>query len=618
MLFMRKGIPMSSFKATVLAIFCGLLSCTALYAQTAIAVSQAPRAVSPEGPGPSVPAAFQGLRARPGGSLRFLASGEGRSFLLATGHPIAPYAIQLFGEPSKKTVVPVSWYREFESAQRSPAQTEQVPGSVSCTGIGGARFNLEPRASAVPQNEANADFLPNRIGAGEDLIVQAANDWRGNLAKDAHWDESVSGYYVHRTAGGCSVQFEGGLPNFTAQGSMELGVGGTVVAADPERDAFFMADIRFGNPGGVGLFRTSASALLSASQCPNGSHTAAQATSCWAATPPTLLFPEPSFDSVSDQPQLAVDERATGAGTGAGDVYVVNAQFDFASQTTTTFLAPCTNSLNCGQPISISGSNVQTGVPYVRVRTDGLITVSFTNSNSDGSQTILFVTCTPAGAPKPPVCATPVTVATVANPLNPNFNVLTPLININLLTETFPKHADRTDSGGGFTTFLLYDDCKNPFDPPNGPCLNAEIQMIQSANSGKTWSAPVSIDTVSGHHFYPAISTDASTGIVNLAYYSAEGDPFNHELRVWRNQILPGTTAVGTPQMVTTVLDPIDSDPQDFGLLQSDFFMGAVARGNGPSGQSRFYTSFDSTTVSGSYKGRPGPELNNHISVFSY
>lgn len=615
---MRKGIPMSSFKATVLAIFCGLLSCTALYAQTAIAVSQAPRAVSPEGPGPSVPAAFQGLRARPGGSLRFLASEEGRSFLLATGHPIAPYAIQLFGEPSKKTVVPVSWYREFESAQRSPAQTEQVPGSVSCTGIGGSRFNLEPRASAVPQNEANADFLPNRIGAGEDLIVQAANDWRGNLAKDAHWDESVSGYYVHRTAGGCSVQFEGGLPNFTAQGSMELGVGGTVVAADPERDAFFMADIRFGNPGGVGLFRTSASALLSASQCPNGSHTAAQATSCWAATPPTLLFPEPSFDSVSDQPQLAVDERATGAGTGAGDVYVVNAQFDFASQTTTTFLAPCTNSLNCGQPISISGSNVQTGVPYVRVRTDGLITVSFTNSNSDGSQTILFVTCTPAGAPKPPVCATPVTVATVANPLNPNFNVLTPLININLLTETFPKHADRTDSGGGFTTFLLYDDCKNPFDPPNGPCLNAEIQMIQSANSGKTWSAPVSIDTVSGHHFYPAISTDASTGIVNLAYYSAEGDPFNHELRVWRNQILPGTTAVGTPQMVTTVLDPIDSDPQDFGLLQSDFFMGAVARGNGPSGQSRFYTSFDSTTVSGSYKGRPGPELNNHISVFSY
>jgi hypothetical protein len=52
--------------------------------------------------------------------------------------------------------------------------------------------------------------------------------------------------------------------------------------------------------------------------------------------------------------------------------------------------------------------------------------------------------------------------------------------------------------------------------------------------------------------------------------------------------------------------------------LQSDFFMGAIARGNGVSGQSRLYTSFDSTTVSGTYKGRPDPELNNHISVFSY
>jgi hypothetical protein len=142
--------------------------------------------------------------------------------------------------------------------------------------------------------------------------------------------------------------------------------------------------------------------------------------------------------------------------------------------------------------------------------------------------------------------------------------------------------------------------------------------MTQSTNSGKTWSAPVSIDPVSGHHFYPAISTDTSTGIVNLAYYSAETDPFNHELQVWRNQILPGTTAVGTPQMVTTVLDPIDSDPQNFALTQSDFFMGAVARGNGPTGQSRFYTSFDSTTVPGTYNGRPDPELNNHISVFSY
>jgi hypothetical protein len=317
-------------------------------------------------------------------------------------------------------------------------------------------------------------------------------------------------------------------------------------------------------------------------------------------------------------PQIAVDERATGAGTGAGDVYTVDAEFNFSAQTTTVFLAACTNSLTCGQPLLISGSSVAAGGPYVRVRADGLITISFLNSNFDSSDTIFFVTCTPAGAPKAPVCGAPTTVATVVNPLLPNIEGFTPMLNINLLAVTFPKHADRSDSGGGFTSFLVYDDCKNPFNPPNAPCLNAEVLMTESIDNGKTWSAPVSVDKSTGHHFYPAITTDTSTGIVNLAYYSAHGDKFNHEVEVLRNQILPGTTTVGTPQRVTTILDPIDSDPQDLGLIQSDFFMGAIARGNGVSGQSRLYTSFDSTTVPGNYEGRLDRELNNHISAFIY
>jgi hypothetical protein len=195
--------------------------------------------------------------------------------------------------------------------------------------------------------------------------------------------------------------------------------------------------------------------------------------------------------------------------------------------------------------------------------------------------------------------------------------VLEPLLNINLVAGTFPKHADRTDSGGKFTTFLMYDDCKN-FNPPNGPCINAEVLITASTDNGKTWSAPVSVDNASGHHFYPAITTDASTGIVTFTYYSTQGDFFNHGVQVWGNQIFPGTATVGTPQRVTKVLDPIDDNPKDLGLLQSDAFMGVIARGNGLSGQSRVYTSFDSTTVPGNYEGRPDADLNNHISVFSY
>src|ERR1700722_6214921 len=372
---MTKGTHMNLSKTILLAIFCGFLSFTPLRAQTAAVQLQGQ--ASPERPGQSMPAAFKGFRVPPSGPIRFLASEEGRSYLQAIGHPLAPYAIKAFGEPSKIATPPASWYREFEAGLQSQAAASAAP----CNGIAGARFNLELRANAVPQNEANADFLPNRVGAGEDLIVQAANDWRGNLKPPTQWDQSVSGYYVHRSLNGCSVQFEGGLPAFSFQGNTEGGVGETVVAADPARDAFFMADVRFATTGGVGLFRAPASALLNPAKCANGTHTQAQANSCWASTPPVLLFAQPSFDSVADVPQIAVDERATGAGTGAGDVYVVDAEFNFSAQTKSVFLAKWTNSLTCGQPLLISGSSVAAGGPYVRVRTDGLITISFLNSN---------------------------------------------------------------------------------------------------------------------------------------------------------------------------------------------------------------------------------------------
>jgi len=59
---------------------------------------------------------------------------------------------------------------------------------------------------------------------------------------------------------------------------------------------------------------------------------------------------------------------------------------------------------------------------------------------------------TPAGAPKPPVCQTPVTVATVPLLDVDGFG----LGNINILTglPTYPKHATRRESNGQFTIFM--------------------------------------------------------------------------------------------------------------------------------------------------------------------
>jgi hypothetical protein len=586
-------------------ILCGIVAVWALSAQT---VARKTAVADPVAHKQAIPEAFRRFRIPPSAPLRFLASEEGRSFLKATGHPLAKAAILAFGEPAKTTVAPQSWFGRAGLAEES-ASAE--PTASGCNGPEGARFNLEPRPNAVPQNQASADFLLNRVGAGEDLIVGAANDWRGNLSSGVNWDQSVSGYYVHRAAtADCSVQFEGGLPGFTAQGNTELGTGNVVVAADPARDAFYMADVRFGSAstGGVGLFRTSASALLNSATCPSGTHTAAQAASCWTATPPVLLFAQPVFDSVNDLPRMAVDQRATG--TGAGNVYVAVEQFDFNTSSSSIQLVACTSALTCSAPATVSAAaSTAAAFPYVQVRPDGLITVSFVNGNTDGSDSILFATCTAGGAPQAPTCGAPSLAAQPAHP------IVGSMININLLAYTYPKHASRTETGGGFTSFLSYEDCKNPFQQV---CLNAEVLMTVSTDNGQTWSSPLTVDTFTGHHFYPAMAVDASTNIVHLTYYCAAGDKFNHEVRVLHNQIAPGGDTLGTSQFVTQVLDPIDGDPQSLGLFQSDLFMGAVARGTGKPGQSRLYTSFDSTIVPGEYQGRLDAEQNNHIAVIAY
>jgi hypothetical protein len=142
------------------------------------------------------------------------------------------------------------------------------------------------------------------------------------------------------------------------------------------------------------------------------------------------------------------------------------------------------------------------------------------------------------------------------------------------------------------------------------------VMLTTSTDNGTTWSTPVSVDTANGHHFLPAITTDASTGVVHVAYYSTEGDVFNHAVRVLRNQINPGSVSPGVPQVVTPVHDTINNSFSDAILL--DLYLGAKARGNSTGSNSRLYFSFDSTTVSGVYEGDPAPDANNTIFQLSF
>jgi hypothetical protein len=147
--------------------------------------------------------------------------------------------------------------------------------------------------------------------------------------------------------------------------------------------------------------------------------------------------------------------------------------------------------------------------------------------------------------------------------------------------------------------------------------LSADVNMTYSQDGGSTWSNPVSVNVANAHQFYPSIALDSSTGDVGIAYYSTQGDPFFHDVRVFVSEIVPGGTTLSHARPVTTA-SPIDTDPGELSVFLSDLNMGAVAHGTGKAGQSHLYISFDSEAVNGTYNKGPLPELNNHIKMFTF
>jgi hypothetical protein len=87
---------------------------------------------------------------------------------------------------------------------------------------------------------------------------------------------------------------------------------------------------------------------------------------------------------------------------------------------------------------------------------------------------------------------------------------------------------------------------------------------------------------------------------------------------VFLNQAPPGSTALGSPQQLTTILAPMDIAPGGLSTDMDDFHIGAIARGTGTPGQSHLYTSFNQTIVNGTYNGQPLPDKNNHIAMTAY
>ena len=571
-----------------------------------------------------------------GGLIGFLMSPRGRGILRASRSPLAKALRQRLGEDEEpqtsaalESLAPV--VQDLQGEANEPRVDSSAAASTGCGQTSGTRFNLEPRTppGALPQNGTAIDFLPGAGLGGADLVVGGANDFRGSFNGLGN---SLTGYYVHRNgadANPCAPDFEGGLPQITDPGTGEalFGGGDPAVEADPARSAFFMADSRLGSEvSSIGVFRTTAAKLNSPTACPEGTHNAANAQTCW----PNRIEVNPvQGGDVDTLPSLAVDERKIGSGRGAGDIYIA-ATIATPLNDSFIFLTTCRNDLSACSPARIvSGADKRADASHVRIRPDiatnpaGSITISYENvifNQQTGLQTydLKYVTCTPQDAPKSPTCSSPALIKSEHQPIPSKGGGLGngSLAAAQFAIGTFVSHDHRQDANG-VETYVVWDRCKVPLIQGGDVCPDADIVLAASNDNGKTWRFG-NVDTAPGDQYMPWIRTDASTNIVNIAYYSTEGDSLHHRPRVLLRQILPGPSTpdpVTSPQILTTVpMEPAG----DFFLGDSFIgsYIGVAARGT-PAG-SRAYVHYMHNIVNGIYNGVPAPEQNNHVSRVDY
>lgn len=492
----------------------------------------------------------------------------------------------------------------------------------------GNTFNLQPPANAVGQfNEAVAVLL-NAGSAGGDLVVGTALDQRSLPPLGFLPGQDADAFYVQRGNSNCAADLEGELPTIVSNtGDIYGFFGNPVAVADPAHGAIFIGDLRYSGEFAVGIMKTTPSLLLNTSNCPSG--TLPNPVPCFQHAAQLANIVSFSSSSGLFSPSLAVDQRASG--TGSGDVYAAVAQNNNDGTRTFITLSACANSMaNCSNPVTISGGDNATSFPWVQVRPDGGITVSYVErevSSPTSPMDIRFVNCQPGGSPVAPVCSAPIPVVTESQPAGiPGEVQLTPQyvnpISLQTTDVTFPKHVDRLESDGTVTTFLIYDRCAVP-DASGDEiftelCPKSDVVLLTSTDGGNTWSPMQNVSSAAGQQFFGNVALDASTGTVNIAYYSTENDALKTSMQVFLAQVPKGETAPGTPVEITSSLydGPLGGYSGDAGLPGT--YLGLAAAGTGQAGQSRVYIHFTGSVTPGTYNGVAFFVPNNILTNFQY
>jgi hypothetical protein len=522
---------------------------------------------------------------------------------------------------------PATGFTNSDAASTREVRPSSAPGT-GCDTVNGTRFNLEPRLNAQPQQSESVAFLLDRVSSGVDLVVGAANEsaFQSRFLAGANNGVVFDAFYVHRTGVNCSPDFEGTTSASTTNPK---------VVADPVRDAFFLAaDVITGAAVEL-VTRTTAATLLSSSACPNGTEklTSSANATCWPVEGTAVFNASPTTNAVLLGASLALDPRTSG--TGAGDLYVA-AQIENTGSnpaTSNVEIIACTNqALSCGTSVIASGGDVFASRPWTQVREDGVLTISYwTYTNPDTGQQpnsidIKFVTCQPAGAPNPPACSKPhlVVKTNLLATWDPGDN--------DFSDPLFPKHSNRRESDGSFTTFLVFDRCRSIYPPQllaglavivDPVCTKVDLVLAKSSNGGATWSTPEAVEAAVGHQLFGTIAIDASTGTTNITYYSTQNDPFLQRAQLFLSQI----PADSTSPKPAVVLTSASTDPNvgiqnlvkpNAANINFGDYIGLAVRGTGTKGQSKVYVHYTWNNVFGISNGTSQPDPNNTLVPFSY
>jgi hypothetical protein len=529
-----------------------------------------------------------------------LRSPEGLALLKQSTHPEARDILAALGEEILGSP-PTPITRELD-AETEPQEIE-IP-IVSGPTEYGTRFNREPRRDALPQGALTIDFLPSGVAPGVDVIVGSAYDQRGLTGG---LGGSASGYYVSRDRDN-APEYEGGLPPINdarEPGDQVFGGGIPWVVADPVHNAFFAADIRFdGTTSAIGLLRTSAATLRDPIACPNGTHTAQAAATCWPTK--RLAFTRSSelqgdiFGRV-DRPRLVVDSRLSGVG--AGNLYVaaiVQGNDDWELR-----IVACANDLGRCSPSAFI--NNRTGSFDLSIRPDGNVTVSWAEWDGFQRVDLKYRSCTPAGPGAAPICGPVSLVQTETQ---------TPILGTQVFfVDAIPEH-DHALLGGGTETYVMWNRCKTALVLLEfAACPDTDIVMKTSTDDGLTWSPMTCVACEPNDQFLPAVGTDKSRNIVNVVYYSSQEDvAFQRRTQVYARQIVP----TGNFPPVISKAQPVATLPND--ASTGNWFapsINMVARGL-TWADSRLYVHFTYNNIQGRYFGINTPEQNNHLGRIDY